>query len=46
MPVSSRTTKLYSANSPHRNEKWFGNTLRSVVVSHDPVPVRDVTEST
>ena len=40
------TTKLYSATSPHRNEKWFGNTLRSTLPVIELAPRRSVTEST
>ena len=36
----SRTTKLYRATSPHRNEKWFGKTLCSTLPTNDPPPTR------
>ena len=45
-PVISRTTKLYRATSPHRNEKWLGNTLCSTLPTNEPPPTRPVTEST
>ena len=38
MPVTTSTTKQYSATSPHRNEKWLGNTLRRPLRTNDPAP--------
>ena len=46
MPVTTSTTKQYSATSPHRNEKWFGKTLRRPFFTNEPAPRRPVTEST
>ena len=40
------TTKLYRAISPHRNEKWLGNTLCSTLPTKDSPPTRAVTAST